>query len=286
MQNYEELKVKSVEKILITPEMAKNLLEKNVTNRRLAPATVKKYAYEMSSGSWMSTHQGIAIDESGQVIDGQHRLSAIVLSGVSILTTLSIYEGDVKTLMIPLDRGKMRTMSDVSGVNKTEIGLYTLFFQLIPQSACMRSNAQTIRELSNRVQDELSYIREITGQSVTNTSAKRTATTALSRIWVAPVKAALLLAVINNENVSDIVDLTNMNPVKKHYKEFYEWYLDSSRLINMGGGSYFGTVAPLFFSCVKNKKFISDTDYDEMDKLRSQMRKIIVKKFPDIFGNY
>lgn len=58
----------------VTPEMAAKWLEGNVLNRPLKQAHVDRLAREMAAGRWRLTHQGIAFDVSGCLIDGQHRL--------------------------------------------------------------------------------------------------------------------------------------------------------------------------------------------------------------------
>lgn len=63
----------------ITPKMAKSMIENsNIMNRPLSRNQVLKLAADMQNGNWMLTHQGIAISENGNVIDGQHRLHAII----------------------------------------------------------------------------------------------------------------------------------------------------------------------------------------------------------------
>jgi hypothetical protein len=70
---------------LITPELASSLLETNSNNRNLSKGTVEAYANDMLAGNWdESVGDAISIDTDGVLRNGQHRLSAIVLSGVSI----------------------------------------------------------------------------------------------------------------------------------------------------------------------------------------------------------
>jgi len=65
----------------ITPTKAAEYLEANTSNRPLSSATVKSFAEAMSRGDWMVTHQGIAFSAAGVLVDGQHRLAAIVEPG-------------------------------------------------------------------------------------------------------------------------------------------------------------------------------------------------------------
>lgn len=72
-------------RIRITPEMAAKWLEEtNLQNRRLNEAKVKRFAEDIRSGNWSLTHQGIAFDTNGVLIDGQHRLWAIVEADVPV----------------------------------------------------------------------------------------------------------------------------------------------------------------------------------------------------------
>jgi hypothetical protein len=68
----------------VTPEMASRWLEGNTHNRRINQTHVNRLAEEMKAGRWRLTHQGIAFSASGTLLDGQHRLWAIVLSGATV----------------------------------------------------------------------------------------------------------------------------------------------------------------------------------------------------------
>ena len=69
----------------ISPETAADLLETNSNNRSISRGTVDAYATDMASGNWDETvGVAISIDSNGVLRDGQHRLAAIVQSGVGI----------------------------------------------------------------------------------------------------------------------------------------------------------------------------------------------------------
>ena len=71
---------------LITPEIAKEMLQHNKANRSLARGTVEAYKNDMLSGNWDSqTGTAISFDENGILRDGQHRLAAIVASGMPVM---------------------------------------------------------------------------------------------------------------------------------------------------------------------------------------------------------
>lgn len=70
----------------ITPEQAAKLLEHNKENRRLRIAVVRQYARDLAQGRWTINNDAICLTPSGRLINGQHRLEAIIESGVPMTT--------------------------------------------------------------------------------------------------------------------------------------------------------------------------------------------------------
>ena len=94
----------------ITPERAKAILENNPDNRRIRNDWVATLVREMKNGTFVCTHQGIAISEDGRVLDGQHRLVACALSGCPI--TVSVTYDMPLNYMEYVDTGIARKYSD------------------------------------------------------------------------------------------------------------------------------------------------------------------------------
>lgn len=67
----------------VTPELAAEWLEKNTRNRPVRRPYVRELVRELEEGRWKVTHQGVAFSAKGDLLDGQHRLHAIVESGVT-----------------------------------------------------------------------------------------------------------------------------------------------------------------------------------------------------------
>lgn len=68
---------------LITPEIAKAYLAHNTANyRTLSAITVKNYAEDMRNGTFRENGEAIQFSVSGVLKNGQHRLHAIVESGI------------------------------------------------------------------------------------------------------------------------------------------------------------------------------------------------------------
>lgn len=69
--------------LFVTPQVAQELLRTQIINRPLNYATVKKYANDMANGNWEQCGDTICVDQNGCLTDGQHRLRAIIESGVA-----------------------------------------------------------------------------------------------------------------------------------------------------------------------------------------------------------
>lgn len=97
-------------KTLVTPEIASGLLTRNTNNRILNKNAVKKYAADMMRGDWKYNHFPILIGRDGELLDGQHRLHAVVLSGVSIWA--DVYDNVDSDIMPTIDSGRPRTVAN------------------------------------------------------------------------------------------------------------------------------------------------------------------------------
>lgn len=102
----------------VTPQMAKELLQRNATNRRVRPGHVNALAAVMTAGKFQSTHQGIALNVAGELVDGQHRLMAIVKSGVTIKMPVAFGVNAENYQALMIDVGMNRSTADVYAVDR------------------------------------------------------------------------------------------------------------------------------------------------------------------------
>ena len=101
----------------ITPEWAQFVLDNsNTDNRKLRLQWVNTLADIITRGEWQVTHQGIAFDENGILLDGQHRLSAIVKSGKPVL--LHVTTGLHPEAFKAIDAHAKRSMGDLTKLPK------------------------------------------------------------------------------------------------------------------------------------------------------------------------
>lgn len=96
--------------VSVTPEMAQRWLKRNDNNRNLRALTVTQYARDMVNGRWQVTGESIKFNAAGVLLDGQHRLAAIVKAGVTI--QLVVMRGIPDAAKRVMDTGRARTASD------------------------------------------------------------------------------------------------------------------------------------------------------------------------------
>lgn len=107
---------------LITPKIAKEWLERSrqdeeFRNRKIDDQRVNAYANEMKAGRWQSeTGECIKFAPDGVLIDGQHRLEAIIKANVSLVLTVAKNVDKEKATV--LDTGKSRSIGDAMTIRK------------------------------------------------------------------------------------------------------------------------------------------------------------------------
>lgn len=108
------------EKILLTPEIAKTLLEKNYCkNRKIRKNNLFKIVNDIENGRWnpdlSEVQDPIIVSSEGYLINGQHRCSAVVVSGIPVYTTIK-YEVPLDLYNL-LDGISQRTAADALDCN-------------------------------------------------------------------------------------------------------------------------------------------------------------------------
>lgn len=99
---------------LITPEKAKELLKYNDLNRPIRKNIVDYYSNQMLNGQWTLSGQTISLTYDGRLIDGQHRLAAIIKSGKSIYCNIA--RNVPEESFVNYDRLRSRSTGDVLGI--------------------------------------------------------------------------------------------------------------------------------------------------------------------------
>lgn len=101
----------NIVQMLVTPEQAAKWLANNAEdNRYMRPTRVAAYARDMRDGRWKLTGEAIKIDVDGALIDGQHRLAAVVEANVSVY--MVVCTNLQHEAMGAIDSGLSRTFGD------------------------------------------------------------------------------------------------------------------------------------------------------------------------------
>jgi hypothetical protein len=96
----------------VSPELASQWLsENNSHNRKLVEAHVERLAHEMKAGRWQLTHQGIAFSTKGVLLDGQHRLWAIVMSETTV--PMRVFLNQPEETLGAIDSIRARTNDEI-----------------------------------------------------------------------------------------------------------------------------------------------------------------------------
>jgi hypothetical protein len=99
----------------IGPAEAEVLLEGNMDNRNISQEVVDKYTLEMKEGRWMESGNSISIikmpDGTIRLLNGQHRLLAVVFSGITL--NFVIVEEDDEGVFKVFDSPYVRTTAQV-----------------------------------------------------------------------------------------------------------------------------------------------------------------------------
>jgi hypothetical protein len=110
------MKTMKTEVIRITPDMAKAWIKKNHNRQRnISPGHVQHLAQQMTAGQWQLNGEPIILDQDSNLLDGQHRLSAIIQSGIpcEMLVVFGIPSESFPTI----DAGKTRSASNVLAIH-------------------------------------------------------------------------------------------------------------------------------------------------------------------------
>ncbi|MGG7507984.1 hypothetical protein [Plantibacter sp. YIM 135249] len=141
-----------IEIVKVTPELASEWLGVNHGNRNQRSMRIDLYERDMLNGNWLVTGETIKFDWNGRLIDGQHRLEAVVGSRVSI--TVIVVRGLDPNVQKVLDTNAKRSATDALGFHGVEH---------------MRSIIATTAKIANaRATGHLRYSRDTVEPLITN----------------------------------------------------------------------------------------------------------------------
>lgn len=185
----------------ISPDKARDYLATNVCNRACSKASVKRWADTIKAGAWKLSSDAITFDWNGVLINGQHRLNALIETGATMPFVVAYnFPPESKNA---LDVGKKRTLHEIMTINGYPITLNEAAickFIMTPWEKSTVSNPDhevhraKLKRVHQRLKSEIDFIIE-------NTRFKE---------FAAPEMAALVLLLArcqDPEVASDFISL-------------------------------------------------------------------------------
>lgn len=102
----------------ITTAKAQQYLNTSLGNRPISKPTVRSYADSMKQGKWMLNGDTITFDVDGHLIDGHHRLNAVIMAEVPVV--MSVCRGVDADAFKTKDDGLHRRLSQLIGMQKVK----------------------------------------------------------------------------------------------------------------------------------------------------------------------
>lgn len=143
--------------IYVTPAMAREWLKSNTDNRPLRTGHVEALRAAFERGEYKVTHQGLAFDAQGVVLDGQHRLHAIALiNDPEASFPMLVTRGLERETFNVIDTGAcVRSVSDVLRVHPQTGVVATFFAQLMLTRQKSRPTPQQVQPFVGLVSDSV-----------------------------------------------------------------------------------------------------------------------------------
>ena len=118
---------------IITPEIATDILKKQSmeNNRPISKGHVKKLADMMENGDWIENGDTLRFDTKGKLLDGQHRLSAVIKCGKPL--AFGVVSDIPPEAFMTVDTGKKRYASDALSIHDGNITNSTTVAAIIRQ---------------------------------------------------------------------------------------------------------------------------------------------------------
>jgi hypothetical protein len=153
--------------ILIDKPMAQDALTRNPRNRNKSKALIRKYRAKMHAMRWYVTNQGIGFFVDGTLADGQHRLEAIVESGLTQLVL--VVTGISIDAAMAIDDLRVRSESDrlkIGGSNDDQIRDRVAIIRAISEVTRSKDQNATllteeVAEILDAFQNELTFVLSV-----------------------------------------------------------------------------------------------------------------------------
>lgn len=134
----------------ITPAKAQQYLQTSIGNRPISKSYVKSYADTMKKGKWLLNGVCIVFDQNGHLIDGHHRLLAVIEAGIPVRFDVS--RGAPEGAFTTFDNGRHRTVGQLLAMQNVKnynlVGSIVLANETLVRTG--RLNSNNARSVTNK----------------------------------------------------------------------------------------------------------------------------------------
>lgn len=198
----------------VTPAMARKWIEssEDIRQRGIRANRVAKLEHAIRSGQWQVTHQGIALSPEGKVLDGQHRLRAIIAADEPVQCL--VIRGVDPAVFGVIDTGASRTPADalkIAGYTNTNVLAAVVRTMLVyDQVKGTNGNDWTPRDREVTSADILGWLEADDGERLAAAHASmkggQRVAAAVSRFGATtPIAAALLILNLYETDVTPTI---------------------------------------------------------------------------------
>jgi hypothetical protein len=156
----------------VTPKLAYEWLETNDNNRNLKAAHVKALASDMSAGRWVFTGESLQFSKDGRLLNGQHRLHAVIASGETV--KFNVVRGLDDDAQRHMDLGAKRSVSDaltMNGYKNTTVAASIGRLALMWQTGRVTANLSSAKAPSSVEVQDFIFADEIIPEAAQMTKA-------------------------------------------------------------------------------------------------------------------
>lgn len=105
----------------ITPARARKYLASRPASQPPPdPERIERMAFDMEKGTWFDSPDALAFDEAGQLVNGLHRLWAVIKSGT--VQTFLVVRGLSAKAALVVDQGQPRNKAQAVAAYRTRCG--------------------------------------------------------------------------------------------------------------------------------------------------------------------
>lgn len=142
--------------VMVSPETAKRWLAHNKRNRNISRTDVQRYRLDMEAGLWRFAADPIRFDVNGNLIDGQHRLTALSeLSDVCL--PMLVVRGLPPETQKVMDQGRKRTPGQqlyLSGIKDANLMASIFKVLLVWETGLMFRDNKLQRQITSAAIEE------------------------------------------------------------------------------------------------------------------------------------